>query len=145
MPYYIICSCGAWNSQDDYHKEIYGERCYMCRRALFADMPVTEVKTTILFRNRSRSLVRCTGWSVDPRKPHGVTNGCGRKIAVKNLEYIQDYWYTEPHGCSEGDYWNLGEGQFVCPHCGRLNRLFARHDVVDLKPHFKSVVDKHDR
>lgn len=143
MPSYLICPCGHWN-----HFPLQDDRCYSCRRALYADMPTTEVKTTILFRNRRRSQVLCVGWRVpDQGRYPGkkVSNGCGRRIPVAQLEYIQTFWYTPPYSCAAGDYWNMGEGQFICPRCGETNRLYQRHDVVALKSYFKNVVERHDR
>ena len=50
------------------------------------------------------------------------------KIGV--LTAIQTHWYTPPHGCTEGDYWNEGELQFVCPETNVKNRLlFNNYDV----------------
>lgn len=83
------------------------------------------------------TLVKCTS------NNHG--KGCGQALEIGELEYIQTHWYTPPHGCSGGDYWNLGEGQFVCPHCGHLNRLYDRPEIEGLKRLFKSVVDQYDR
>ena len=149
MPTYAICVCNAWCSVGyDHYFKSYGDRCYMCHRALYADMPEVEVKTTVLFKNRKRSQVLCVGWlPPDQRQFPGkkIRNGCGRKLSVSELTYIQTFWYTEPHGCTEGDYWNMGEGQFVCPHCGEVNRLDQRQDVEALKPYFKDVIEKHDR
>src|SRR5579859_691426 len=48
LPSYIICACGAWNSRSEHHIENYGDRCYMCRRGLFEDMPVTECPSLLL-------------------------------------------------------------------------------------------------
>lgn len=69
--------------------------------------------------------------------------GCGRKSRLRNLTYIATHWYTEPYGCTGGDYWSEGEGQFDCPHCGHRNRLYNRKEVQALKHHFKAVVDSH--
>jgi hypothetical protein len=85
-------------------------------------------------------LVRCLGWSVT----HG-NDGCGATHRVSTLEYIQTHWYTYPSGCTGGDFWTAGEGQFVCPSCGALNRLYERPEIEALKPFFKSVRDTHDR
>lgn len=48
-------------------------------------------------------------------------------------------------GCTGGDYWKQGEGQFECPKCGHVNRLYDRPDVVELKRYFASVEDVYDR
>jgi hypothetical protein len=83
--------------------------------------------------------VKCLGDTV------GSRNGCGATLRVADLVYIQKHWYTEPFGCSGGDYWNVGEGQFFCPECSTQNRLYERPEVVKLKSYFKSVEDRHDR
>ena len=70
---------------------------------------------------------------------------CDRKSRVNKLTYIQTYWYVQPHGCTAGDYWNMGEGQYECPKCEFLNRLYDRDDVVNLKASFKEVVETHER
>ena len=67
--------------------------------------------------------------------------GCGHLFPVKVLTYIQTHWYTEPYGCTGGDYWNSGEGQFICPNCGHKNRLYASPEVTALKHVFKAVED----
>jgi hypothetical protein len=88
---------------------------------------------------KQEATVKCLGWTV------GVARHCGTMLPIKNLAYIQTHWYTEPYGCTGGDYWNQGEGQFTCPVCGELNRLYERPDVVALKGFFKTVVDVYDR
>lgn len=50
-------------------------------------------------------------------------DGCGAKTQIKELTYIRTHWYTSPSGCTEGDYWNVGEGQWDCPECGHRNRI----------------------
>lgn len=75
----------------------------------------------------------------------GGDRGCGVHHKVSDLKFVQTYWYTPPSGCTEGDYWNLGEGQFKCPSCGTLNRLYERPEVEALKPYFKFVEERYDR
>ena len=70
---------------------------------------------------------------------------CSKRSKVSNLTYIQTHWYTPPHGCMGGDYWNMGEGQYECPHCERINRLYDRKNIEKLKYSFKKVVDIHER
>lgn len=56
--------------------------------------------------------------------------GCKDFHKIGNLTAIQTHWYTPPHGCTGGDYWNEGELQFICPETGIINRLlFNNHDV----------------
>lgn len=82
------------------------------------------------------TLVQCT------KNNYGA--GCGMGFKIRYLEYIQTYWYEGPHGCTGGDNWHSGEGQFICPHCQHLNRLYDRSHIEDLKHLFASVTDKHD-
>lgn len=84
-----------------------------------------------------KTLVRCESSSEG--------KGCGMAMEVRELTYIQTHWYTAPHGCTGGDYWNQGEGQFVCIHCGVRNRLFDRKPIEALKYHFKDVKKEYDR
>lgn len=70
--------------------------------------------------------------------------GCGQKFFIKNLQYIQTHWYETPSGCTGGDIWHEGEGQFVCPCCGHINRLYHRPGFQNLKHLFKSVIDRHE-
>ncbi len=49
---------------------------------------------------------------------------------IGDLEAIQTHFYVSPHGCMDGDYWNEGELQFICPEDGVINRLlFNNNDV----------------
>ena len=69
---------------------------------------------------------------------------CGQTSKIKDLTYIQTHWYVSPSGCTGGDYWNEGEGQFKCPHCDQTNRLYNKPDITKLKYHFKEIVDTQD-
>jgi hypothetical protein len=89
------------------------------------------------------TLVTCLGWSIDGGS--GNWSGCGTQFPVNQLTYIQTHWYTRPYSCNEGDYWNLGEGQFKCPACGHINRLYERPEVAALKQFFVKVEDTYDR
>jgi hypothetical protein len=162
---YVICRCGSWNTSSL-------ERCYSCRRAIYADMEETECASVVpsaditklrTVVNRARlfiarklaeivelerkSFVVCLG-TIPRSKPdtfiapgplQWVSNGCGAEIPIATLAYIQTHWYTEPSGCTGGDYWSQAEGQFKCPECGVINRLYIRHDVEKLKPYFAKV------
>lgn len=48
---------------------------------------------------------------------------CGKYHTIKNCEVIQTHWYVQPRGCTDGDYWNEGELQIVCPEKDGKNRL----------------------
>lgn len=91
--------------------------------------------------DRAPIYVNCSPWgcfgSYQPK-------ACGKRLNIKKLVYIQTMWYVPPSGCTSGGYWADGEGQFKCPHCGELNRLCERPDVVALKHKFKTVTIKYD-
>jgi rubredoxin len=67
-------------------------------------------------------------------------DGCRIAHVICDLTYIQTHWYTEPHGCTGGDYWNQGEGQWECPDCGHVNRLYNKPEIEKLKRYFATVV-----
>ncbi|MEK6843931.1 MAG: hypothetical protein AABX83_00740 [Nanoarchaeota archaeon] len=89
--------------------------------------------------------------------------GCEDSHKIRDLTAIQTHWYTSPHGCTGGDYWNEGELQFICPETGIINRLlFNNHDVpweerdnytndpeeqfkINYKGLFKEVKDSYDK
>jgi hypothetical protein len=71
-----------------------------------------------------------------------LCHNCKKRTKISKITYIQTRWYTPPHGCMGGDYWQDGEGQFDCPKCGWNNRLYERPEVEALKRHFKDVVKK---
>jgi hypothetical protein len=90
-----------------------------------------------------RTLVKCSD--------SNYGKGCGKKTAIKNIVYIRTHWYVSPYGCTGGDYWNEGEGQFICPKCGNRNRLTdswgekGREKLSKYQRQFKSIVEEHDR
>ena len=72
--------------------------------------------------------------------------GCGKYTPIGDLIYIQTYWYTPPYGCTGGDYWNMGEGRFQCPHCGAENRLiYEREEYCNYKYDFKMIDKVYER
>lgn len=81
----------------------------------------------------SRTMVKCTS--------NNYGRGCGKSAKIGKLTYIQTHWYVRPSGCSDGDYWNEGEGQFTCPHCQHRNRLYDRPEITKLKHNFRDVKD----
>lgn len=70
-------------------------------------------------------------------------DGCGKKTEVRKLVYIQTHWYESPWGCTGGDDWHRGEGNFDCPKCGHRNRLYNRQELEELKYLFKSIVEEY--
>jgi hypothetical protein len=87
---------------------------------------------------------------------------CGKMHTIKKCVAIQTHWYTPPHGCTGGDYWNEGELQIICPDTDFKNRIhFRNHDIPwghrhdyeysaeeqfkrNYKPLFKEVIQDHD-
>jgi hypothetical protein len=70
---------------------------------------------------------------------------CGSCLAmtpIADLEYVQTYWYTEPHGCTGGDYWNAGEGKVLCPACGVESRTAYSPGLAELSGFFGSHSDR---
>lgn len=76
--------------------------------------------------------------------PSSYGPGCGLKMPIRELIYIQSHWYVRPSGCSDGDYWNEGEGYFDCIHCGRRNRLYERKEIEALRSHFRGVTELYE-
>jgi len=70
---------------------------------------------------------------------------CENFHEIHNLTAIQTHWYVTPSGCTEGDYWNEGEIQFLCPDSGVINRvMFDNYDLekrklYDPEYQFKSI------
>ncbi len=85
----------------------------------------------------SKTLVQCTN--------NNNGKGCGMGHEIRNLDYIQTHWYESPYGCTGGDMWHQGEGNFICPHCEHRNRLYDRKEIEDLKYLFNSILDEHER
>jgi rubrerythrin len=73
-----------------------------------------------------------------------VCGECGYGHEIVTLTYIQTHWYTRPRGCTGGDYWSPGEGQWTCPTCDARNRLYKLPEIEALKDHFLCVVDEHE-
>lgn len=71
--------------------------------------------------------------------------GCGMGYEIQELTYIQTKWYTPPSGCMGGDYWNNGEGQWKCPNCGKINRLYNKPEIMKLKHLFGKTEDAYAR
>ena len=55
---------------------------------------------------------------------------CGSMHKIKDCVAIQTHWYTEPSGCTEGDYWNQGEINIICPETNHRNRMLFDNYVV---------------
>jgi rubrerythrin len=70
---------------------------------------------------------------------------CHAQHAIGDLVYIQTHWYVHPYSCTGGDYWNEGEGNFKCPACNAINRLYNREEYQKLKHRFKEIVKTHER
>jgi len=73
---------------------------------------------------------------------------CNKGTTIAKLTFIQTKWYVPPRGCSEGDYWNNGEGQWQCPHCNKIVRLIPPNAQVEkltaLKYQFRDIKEVHE-
>ena len=49
---------------------------------------------------------------------------CQKRTSLPKAIVIRTHWYTEPHGCTGGDYWNFGEYRFVCMKCEHATRAY---------------------
>jgi hypothetical protein len=100
------------------NREIDGQRDFL-------DV-LTNAKAEIL----GRTLVKCVCCSV--------------ATPIKDIDYIQTHYYTSPHGCSGGDYWNEGSGKMVCPNCNTI-LMFLGDEYDGVKYHFKRIIDEYDK
>lgn len=109
------------------------KECYEIESKLLDKLDKIQSKIT---KHKRNTLVQCTN--------NNYGAGCGMGHKIKDLEYLQTHWYEEPFGCTGGDNWHKGEGQFECPHCGHLNRLYERPEIESLSHLFKSMKDQQD-
>lgn len=86
------------------------------------------------------STIQCTGLVGCGGK------GCGKRSKIKDTTYVVTHWYTEPHGCTGGDYWNEGEHQLICTHCdGRIRLIYGNEFLKNKhKDIYKEVIKEHD-
>lgn len=75
-----------------------------------------------------KAKVKCLGWMAS----YGP-GGCGVWSPLISLTYLQTV-YTDRDGDS-----SYGEGAFICPKCGKRNRLIDRPHLEALRPHFKDI------
>lgn len=93
-----------------------------------------KILRAIVDKNLGKTLVTCSV--------------CKGSFEICSLVYIQTHWYVTPHGCTGGDYYNAGEGNWDCPQCGVSNRLYNNPKVESLKHLFKWIQEcycKQDR
>lgn len=54
---------------------------------------------------------------------------CNRRSQIKNVSIVHLMSYTEPHGCTGGDYWSFAEEYLmVCPKCNAAARAYDTSD-----------------
>ncbi len=87
--------------------------------------------------------VTCTRCANGPSYP--FNDGCGAEFPIGEITYLQTHWYVEPSGCSGGDYFKEGEGNWICPKCGGRNRLGYQKEIQKQKRLFKAYVDEYPR
>lgn len=69
---------------------------------------------------------------------------CGKQPKLSMCTYIQTHWYVRPTGCTGGDYWRSGEGQFRCPRCESIIRLYDSPEVEAERRYFGKQEETHD-
>lgn len=76
--------------------------------------------------------------------------GCGHQQNLSETNYIQTHWYESPYGCTGGDTWHEGEGNWICNECGHRNRLipswckFPNCEDRSIKYKFKSIIEEYN-
>ncbi len=98
---------------------------------------VDDLSEKILSHQRENQVLVCRGDHAGPGK------GCGTELRPCDVVYIRTHWYESPHGCTGGDTWHEGEGQFDCPKCGKRSRLYDDPRFNQKPALFKSAVDEH--
>lgn len=78
--------------------------------------------------------IKCIGWMATFRQ-----DGCGAWLPIGNLTYLQTTWQD-----MDGDT-NYGEGAFICPKCGKRNRLVDRKHIEAMQHTFKATAYDRDR
>lgn len=73
----------------------------------------------------------------------GSNKGCGAEFAPIEATYVRTHWYTQPYSCTEGDYWNVGDGEVICPKCGAWTRLYRLPEFNKKEYLFKTVATTH--
>lgn len=106
------------------------------------DKDIAAVQTQI---NAYQSSIAVLQTQIDDLKRRTVLTcpHCDQDEQIQNLVYIQTHGYTPPRGCTEGDYWNEGEGQYECPHCKNRLRLYKAPQIEAMKRLFKEVVNEY--
>jgi hypothetical protein len=68
---------------------------------------------------------------------------CKLTMPLESWSFIQNHWYTEPYGCTGGDYWNNSDMETChvsCPQCGKQNYIYNHMQKVDLVSYFKEKI-----
>ncbi len=100
-----------------------------------AERAVERRRAELLDHRRENMELRCRGDYA------GKNKGCGAILRPKDVTYIRTYWYEGPYGCTDGDIWHIGEGQFNCPKCGARTRLYDLPEFNQKEHLFKNVVE----
>lgn len=73
-----------------------------------------------------------------------VCEECKKRSTLAQWWFVQDYWYTRPSGCTEGDYWNsskLEDCHIICPNpqCRNMARIYDHTQKAPLLERIQSV------
>lgn len=74
-----------------------------------------------------------------------ICDSCQKQFEINELIWIQTHWYEHPRGCTEGDTWHEGEGQWKCPECDHKHRLYNKPEISKLRRYFKSEEKVYER
>lgn len=82
---------------------------------------------------------------MDTELPKTIVNCkfCKVEHQIKDLVYIQTYYYISPYSCAGGDYWVPKNGEFKCIDCGYRNKFFRGKGVDYFKEYFSKSVDEY--
>ncbi len=98
------------------------------------EIKATELKLSRLHKDRGRAVGR----------KYLTCTGCAKKTQIQKVIFLQTHHYTPPRGCTGGDSWTPGEGNWVCSKCGYLSRLYDRDfDLCAIQDAADEVWDTH--
>jgi hypothetical protein len=110
-----------------------------------AELKLLNKKKSIIAKLKKSKTIVCVG--------NFYNKGCGTRLQIKNLTYIQTHWYESPWGCTGGDTWHESEANFICPKCKARNRPCKYYDwklIEDdkfslIKYKFKNLEKEHKK
>ena len=72
---------------------------------------------------------------------------CKKFSKVKDIVFIENYFYIRPYSCTGGDYWTFNdkESDLLCPKCLKRSTLYNLsstnlNNMKKLKPYFNKII-----